>query len=248
MSSLTELKSIGIFSWPEEERPREKLLSLGPHSLTDAQLIAILLRIGIKGKDAVECGRELIECFGSLHAMMSAPLSAWDGIKGIGDAKKAQLIATFELGRRAALPVDRKKIDFRATHHAADYFAARLRGLPEEHFRVAFLNRKGRLLEDVLLAEGTVDSVHPPVRSIVARALRTNASALIAAHNHPSGAAEPSEPDKILTRDLIAACHSMGIKILDHIIVGEAAYFSFADTGLLDELCMDTLAPIPGTR
>lgn len=247
MSRATESESAGIVSWPEEERPRERLLSLGAHSLTDAQLVAILLRVGIQGKNAIECGRELLRRFGSLQAMMSAPLSAWDGIKGIGNAKKAQLIAAFELGRRAALPATREEIDFRATQQAADYFAARLRGLPEEHFRVAFLNRKGRLLEDVLFAEGTVNSVHPSVRSIVARALITNASTLIAAHNHPSGASVPSEPDKILTRDLIAACHPIGIRILDHIIVGEAGHFSFADTGLLDELCMDTLAPTPAT-
>ncbi len=216
----------GISEWPEEERPRERLLAFGAHTLTDAQLVAILLRVGIQGKDAVEVGRELIERFGSLQAMMSAPLSAWDGIRGIGDAKKAQLIAAFELGRRAALPVDREQVDFRTTKAAADYFGARLRGLPEEHFRIAFLNRKGRLLEDALLAEGSVDSVRPTVRSIVARALKANASALIAAHNHPSGIAEPSEPDKLLTRDLISACHPMGIQILDHLIIGESGHFA----------------------
>jgi DNA repair protein RadC len=93
--------------------------------------------------------------------------------------------------------------------------------LPDEHFRVAYLNRQGRLLEDVLIAEGTVDTVHPPIRAIIARALQANASALIAAHNHPSGTAEPSEADKLLTRDLIAACHPVGVKVLDHVIVSE---------------------------
>jgi DNA repair protein RadC len=110
------------------------------------------------------------------------------------------------------------------------------------------LNRQGRLLEDALIAEGTVDTVRPTIRSIVARALQANASALIASHNHPSGKAEPSEADKILTRDLIAACHPIGIKILEHVIVTETGHFSFADTGLLDELSFDTLAPIPLKR
>ena len=106
---------------------------------------------------------------------------------------------------------------------------------------MAFLNRQSRLLDDALIAEGTVDIVHPPIRTIVSHALRTNASALIAAHNHPSGAAEPSESDQRLTRDLIAACQPLGLKVLDHVIVTETGYFSFADSGLLDELSLETL-------
>ena len=114
--------------------------------------------------------------------------------------------------------------------------------MAEEHFRAAYLNRKGRLLDESPIAQGTVDTVRPQIRTIVAHALRTNASAMIAGHNHPSGAAEPSESDKLLTRDLIAACHPIGIKVLDHVIV---AGDSFADTGLLDELGLETLAPMP---
>lgn len=235
----------GIAEWPEDERPRERLLSRGAHALTDAELLAILLRVGVQGKSAVELGRELLARFGSLQAMMGAPLAAWDGIKGLGSAKLAQLQAALELGRRAALPATRAETIFKNTGQAGEYFAVRLRGLPDEHFRVAYLNRQGRLLEDALIAERTVDTVRPMIRSIVARALQTNASALIAAHNHPSGAAEPSEADKILTRDLIAACHPIGIKVLEHVIIAEIENFSFADTGLLDELRFDTLAPLP---
>lgn len=165
--------------------------------MTDAELIAILLRVGMQGKSAVEMGRELLARFGSLPAMMAAPLSAWEGIKGLGSAKLAQLQAALELGRRAALPTTREETFLKNTSQAATYFSARLRGLPDEHFRVAYLSRQGRLLDDSLIAEGTVDTVRPTIRSIVARALQTNASALIAAHNHPSGAAEPSEADKL---------------------------------------------------
>ncbi|EKD98821.1 MAG: hypothetical protein ACD_23C00250G0001, partial [uncultured bacterium] len=100
-------------------------------------------------------------------------------------------------------------------------------------------------LGDALIAKGTVDQVHPPIRSIVAQALQANASALVAAHNHPTGAAEPSEVDKLLTRDLLAACHPIGIKVLEHVIVAADGYYSFADSGLLDELALETLAPIP---
>ncbi|MBC8264460.1 MAG: DNA repair protein RadC [Anaerolineales bacterium] len=241
-------KRSGIAGWPEDERPRERLLSRGPHALTDAELLAILLRMGVKGKSAVELGRELLKRFGSVQGMMSAPLSAWDGIKGIGNAKLAQVLAALELGRRAALPTIREKTIIKSTTQAAEYFTARLRGLADEHFRVIYLNRRGRLLDDALIAKGTVDTVHPPIRSIVARALQTNASALIVAHNHPSGAAQPSDTDKLLTRDLIAACHPLGIKVLEHVIVTENEHYSFADTGLLDRLGLETLAPLPVKR
>jgi DNA repair protein RadC len=241
-------KLSGIAAWPKDERPRERLLANGPHTLTGAELLAILLRIGGQGKSAIELGRELLQRFGSIKEMMSAPLSAWVGFKGLGGAKLAQLLAALELGRRAALPGNGGKITIKSTQQAAKYFIARLRGLSEEFFRVVYLNRQGRLLDDALLAEGTVDSVHPPIRSIVARALQVNASSLIAAHNHPSGAPEPSEADKLLTRDLIAACHPIGVKVLEHLIVAADAHFSFADTGLLDELGLQTLAPLPAKR
>lgn len=245
MSAITKPKSKGIVSWPVQERPRERLLSRGPQELTDAELIAILLRVGIRGKSAVELGHELLKRFGSVQAMMHAPLAAWQGISGLGIAKIAQLQAALELGRRAALPKKREETFIKNTQQAADYFKVRLRGLAEEHFRVAFLNRTGRLLDESPIAEGTVDTVRPHIRTVVAHALRTNASALIAGHNHPSGAAEPSESDKLLTRDLIAACHPIGVKVLDHVIIAGDEHYSFADTGLLDELALETLAPTP---
>lgn len=245
MPKPTEKKSKGIVSWPEDERPRERLITRGPHALTDAELIAILLRVGVTGKSAIELGRDLLSRFGSIRNMMTAPLAAWQEIKGLGKAKVAQLHAALELGRRAALPGAGEKSIIKSTRQAADYFTVRLRGLAEEHFRVAYLSRQGRLLEDALLAAGTVDTVRPHIRTIISRALQANASALIAGHNHPSGTAEPSESDKLLTRDLIAACHPIGIRVLDHLIITESACFSFADCGLLDELALDTLSPSP---
>jgi DNA repair protein RadC len=239
--TLKQTKSKGIVSWPEDERPRERLLARGSHTLTDAELIAILLRVGVKGTSAVELGRQILKHFGSLQTMMGASLDAWQGIKGLGTAKIAQLQAALELGRRAALPGKREDTYVRKTSEAADYFTARLRGLAEEHFRVAYLNRQGRLLDDSLVAEGTVDNVRPQIRTIIARAMQTSASALIAAHNHPSGVAEPSESDRLLTRDLIAACQPIGIKVLDHLIVTEQEHFSFADSGLLDELKLQVI-------
>lgn len=245
MPTPKKSKSKGIVSWPADERPRERLIARGPHALTDAELIAILLRVGIHGKSAIELARELLNRFGSVKGIMNAPLDAWQDIKGLGKAKVAQLHAALELGRRAALSDPRKKRVIKSTRQAEDYFNIRLQGLAEEHFRVAYLNRQGRLLEDVLLANGTVDSVRPHLRAIISRALQANASALIAAHNHPSGAAEPGESDKMLTRDLIAVCHPIGIKVLDHLIITDGVCFSFADSGLLDELSLETLSPSP---
>ncbi len=241
MATQTKTKSKGIASWPENERPRERLLACGAHAVTDAELIAILLRVGFRGKSAIALGRDLLQRFGSVQGMMNAPLDAWQGFKGLGKAKLAQLQAAMELGRRAALPGKREERYIKNTSQAADYFTARLRGLAEEHFRVAYLNRQGRMLDDFLVAEGTVDNVRPQIRTIIARAMQTGASALIAAHNHPSGVAEPSESDRLLTRDLIAACQPIGIKVLDHLIVTEQKHFSFADSGLLDELKLQVM-------
>lgn len=235
--------SEGIVSWPEEERPRERLLTRGPQALTDAELVAILIRVGFQGTSAVELGRQLLKQFGSLRAMVEASVLALMEVKGMKGAKAAQLLAAMEIARRVAVPVKRSKLLFKSTGTAAVYLAGRLRGLPEEHFRVLYLNRRNALLDDALIAQGVVDSVRPPLRNIIARAMQVNASGLIAAHNHPSGVAEPGEADCLLTQDLIAAARPLGLRLLDHVIVGEDATYSFADSGLLDELELECLAP-----
>lgn len=225
------------------------MLSRGPQALTDAELVAILVRVGFQGTNAVELGRQLLKRFGTLRAMAEAPLSALLDVKGLkGGAKVAQLAAAMEIARRIVLPDRRERVQIKGTAQAANYLRERLRGLAEEHFRVLYLNRQNRLLDDALLAQGVVDRVRPPLRSIVARALQTNASSLIAAHNHPSGTAEPSESDRLLTRDLIAASRPLGLTVLDHVIVGEETTYSFADSGLLDELELECLAPEPLVR
>jgi len=239
----TKAKSRGIASWPQEERPRERLLSRGAQALTDAELVAILIRVGFKGTSAVELGRQLLKQFGSLRAMVEAPVIALLEIKGLKGAKAAQLIAAMEIARRVAVQSKRGELRIKSTAAAADYLRDRLRGLPDEQFRVLFLNRRNALLEDALIAQGAVDVVHPSLRNIVARALQVNATALIAAHNHPSGAAEPSESDRLLTQDLIAAALPLGLRVLDHVIVGAEATYSFADSGLLDELELLCMAP-----
>src|SRR5690606_32171984 len=208
--SASKRKSTGIAAWPQDERPRERLLAKGAQALTDAELLAILMRIGVKGTSAVEMARQLIKQFGSLRAMAKAPVIALLEVKGMKGAKAAQLIAAMEIARRASVPAKRGQLVMKNTTAVAEYLRERLRGLSEEHFRVLYLNRRNALLEDALIAEGSVAAVRPSLRKIIARALQVNASALIAAHNHPSGAAEPSESDRLLTQDLIAASRPLG--------------------------------------
>lgn len=236
-------KSKGIVSWPEEERPRERLLSRGAEALTDAELVAILIRIGVKGTNAVELARQLLAKFGSLRAMIEAPVLDLLSFKGLKGAKAAQLLAAVEIARRVVVPIRNKSLVIKSTTVATEYLQTRLRGLAEEQFRVLYLNRRNALLEDVLISQGSVDSARPSLRNIVAHALRVNATRLIAAHNHPSGVASHSESDRLITQDLIAATRPLGIKVFDHVIIADETAFSFADNGLLGELELLSMAP-----
>lgn len=235
--------SKGIVSWPKVERPRERLLSRGGEALTDAELVAILLRVGLKGTSAVELGRQVLRQFGSLRAMVEAPVIALQQVKGLKGAKAAQVLAAMEIARRVALPAQHTKLVIKNSTVAAEYLRERMRGLSEEQFRVLYLNRRKVLLEDALIAKGAVASVRPSLRSIVLGALRINASGVIAAHNHPAGVADPSESDRLLTQDLIAATRPLGLEVLDHVVVGEETTFSFADSGLIDELNLLCVVP-----
>ena len=233
----------GISSWPEEERPRERLLKHGAEALTDAELVAILLRVGVRGLSAVDLARQLLEKFGSLRAMVEAPTLALLEIRGLKGAKAAQLTAAMEIARRSVFISREQRQKITSTEQAGEYLLNRLRVLPEEHFRVLYLNRRNVLLSDVLIARGETTKVHVSLRQIVSNALQVNASAIIAAHNHPSGDTNPSESDRLLTKDMIAATRPLNIKVLDHLVVGGEEFYSFADNGLLDELELECLAP-----
>ncbi|MGR3914861.1 MAG: DNA repair protein RadC [Gammaproteobacteria bacterium] len=233
----------GISSWPEGERPRERLFKHGAEALMDAELIAILLRVGVRGMNAVELARQLLETFGSLRGMAEASTLALLNVKGLKNAKVAQLAAAIEIARRIAHKPNEQRPRITSTAQAGEYLRHKLRALPEEHFRVLYLNRRNTLLSDILIASGETAKVQISLRQIVANALRVNSSAIIAAHNHPSGGVEPSESDRLLTKDLIAATRPLNIRVLDHLIVGGEDFYSFADSGLLDELEFECLAP-----
>ncbi|MDD9816684.1 MAG: DNA repair protein RadC [Gammaproteobacteria bacterium] len=222
-----------IREWPVSERPREKLLRLGTHSLSDAELLAIFLRSGTRGKDAVELGRELLHRFSGLRALMEVPLSELGKVKGLGTAKCVLLRAALELGKRYLHATLAKGDVLDNPSTTKDYVSLHLRGYGHEVFACLFLDNQHRIISFDEMFNGTINSasVHP--REVVKRALRHNAAAVILAHNHPSGAAEPSRADELLTQRLQDALKLVDVRVLDHLVVGDGEVTSFAELGML---------------
>lgn len=221
---------MAIKDWPADERPREKLLQRGPAALSDAELLAIFLRTGVAGKSAVDLARELLDDFGGLRPLLEADLPSFCAAKGLGKAKYAQLQAVLEMGRRHLDAQLRRGSALENPAHTIRYLSARLRHRPQEVFAALFLDNRHRVIAYEELFSGTIDgaSVHP--REVVRRALTHNAAALIFAHNHPSGVAEPSAADVAITRRLKEALALIDVRVLDHIVIGDAAV-SLAERG-----------------
>ncbi|MGD2073546.1 MAG: DNA repair protein RadC [Gammaproteobacteria bacterium] len=222
-----------ISDWPEAERPREKLLSLGPAALSDAELLAIFLRTGAPGQTAVELARGLIRQFGSLRALFRADAKHFCATRGLGTAKYVQLQAALELTRRHLRERLAQGAGISNPGDTERYLQAQLRDYPYEVFACLFLNTRHRVIAYEELFRGTIDgaSVHP--REVMRRALEHNAAAVILAHNHPSGIAEPSAADQRLTRRLSEALGLIDVRVLDHFVIGDRAAVSFAERGLL---------------
>lgn len=225
---------MAITDWPENERPREKLLSRGAQALSDAELLALFLRVGMRGRSAVDLGRDLLAHFGSLTRLCSAPAAEFARIPGMGLAKYAQLQAVMELARRALTEKMSVGDVFDAPATVRDWLRMRLGSLPHEVFAVLLLDARNRLIEAVELFRGTLTQTSVYPREVVKLALAHNAAAVILAHNHPSGAAEPSQADELLTRSLKDALALVDVKVLDHFVVtAHASPLSFAERGLL---------------
>jgi len=225
---------IPIKEWAVEERPRERLLA--GERLSSAELIALILRTGSGAKSAVELGRELINHFGSLHALAAASAAEIQEIDGIGPAKAAEIVAAIELGRRVAQPASDVRDSYRQVNTSRDIFdlyRARYKTATQEEFLLLALNTKNKVQKEIVLSRGTLNSsiVHP--RDVFGQALKEAAAGLIFVHNHPSGDPAPSAEDHALTRRLVEIGNLLGIKVLDHIIIGAQRYFSFSDEGLL---------------
>jgi DNA repair protein RadC len=222
-----------INNWPAEERPREKLLSLGPQALSDAELLAIFLRTGVAGQNAVELARGLISEYGGLRQLLQADRRRFCETRGLGSAKFAQLQAVLELARRY---LGENLVRGGTLKNPADtqrYLVARLRDYPHEVFACLFLDTRHRLIHYQELFHGTIDSASVYPREVVRRALQHNAAAVIFAHNHPSGVAEPSDADQRITRRLQDALALVDIRVLDHIVIGDDSAASFAERGLI---------------
>jgi len=222
-----------ISVWPADDRPREKLLKRGPDTLSDAELIAIFLRTGTRGCSAVDLARGLIQRYGGLRAMLTADLNSLCRTPGIGPGKAAQLAAVVELGRRYLAERLTRDNALTSPDQAQDYLRHWLQDRAAESFCCLFLDTRHRVVRAEELFRGTIDgaTVHP--REVVKRALTHNAAAVIVAHNHPSGVAEPSRADEVLTRRLREALALVDIRLLDHIVVGDGAVVSLAARGLL---------------
>lgn len=226
---------MSITDWPEDQRPRERLLRQGAGVLSDAELLAIFLRVGVRGKSAVELARDVLAHFdhrlGRLAAASPADLIQ---VKGLGEAKAAQLVATFELMRRALGEEVKERVSLSSPDAVRDWLRLQLGGLKHEVFMLLWLDAQHRLLHWEELFRGTLTQTSVYPREVVRRALEINAGAVILAHNHPSGVAEPSSADRLLTESLRQALALIDVKILDHFIVaGNAAPYSMAERGLL---------------
>jgi DNA repair protein RadC len=225
---------MSINDWPKTERPRERLLAQGASVLSDAELLAIFLRIGTKGKSAVDLARELLASFGGLGALFSAKFSDLSTIPGMGPAKYAQLQAVFEMTKRALVEEMKQKDAFSSPATVRDYLRLHLSGLAHEVFFALWLDAQNRLILAEELFKGTLThtSVYP--REVVKKALACNAAAIIFAHNHPSGTADASDADKELTRRLKKVLALIDVKVLDHFIVAaQSVPVSFAERGWL---------------
>ncbi len=224
---------MAITDWPVDERPREKLLQRGPAALSDAELLAIFLRTGISGKTAVDLARELLDEFGGLRALLDANQQSFCRAKGLGMAKFVQLQATLEMGRRHLDERLRRGAALTSPQDTRRFLCARLRDYPHEVFAGLFLDNRHRVIRFEELFAGTIDGASVYPREVVKRALHHNAAAVIVAHNHPSGIAEPSLADHQITQRLRDALGLVDIRLLDHFVVGDGQVTSFAENGLL---------------
>jgi DNA repair protein RadC len=226
---------MAITDWPDDQRPRERLLALGPEALADTELLAIFLRVGVKGMSAVDLARTLLAHFdNSLARLAAATPQELTAVNGIGPAKAAQLVATLELARRGLHEDMRQRTMLGNPGAVRDWLRLKLAPLSHEIFIALWLDAQNRLIADDELFRGTLTQTSVYPREVVKHALARNAAAVIFAHNHPSGVAEPSQADELLTRTLKHALALVDVRVADHFIVaGNAMPLSFAERGLL---------------
>ena len=222
-----------IKEWPAHERPREKLMQRGPESLSDAELLALFLRTGVRGCTAVDLARTLLTRFQDLRSLLDSGLGCLCETPGIGPAKSVQLKAALELGRRYLETSLRRDVALSSPEQTRLFLKARLRSYQHEVFACLFLDNRHRVICFEELFGGTIDGASVYPREVVKRVLHHNAAAVIFAHNHPSGVAEPSPADRAITQRLRDALGLMDVRVLDHLVIGDNEVVSFAERGLL---------------
>ena len=218
---------------PAEMRPREKLLARGGAALSDVELLALLLRTGLPGRGVFDLAQQVLDTFQGMGGLLQADAADLKRIKGLGPAKRAEIAAVLEIARRALAQPLREQPVFDAPAKVKDYVALHLGGLTQEVFAVLFLDGQHRLLQLEPMFHGTLTQTSVYPREVVKRALQLNAGAVILAHNHPSGVAEPSRADEHLTQALKSALQLVDVRVLDHLVVGHGTVLSFAERGLL---------------
>lgn len=224
---------MAITDWPEGERPRERLLQRGAASLSDAELLAIFLRTGVAGLTAVDLARQLLKQFGGLRALLTATQQCFCSGYGLGLAKYTQLQAVLEMSHRYLTETVKHTHSLTSSEQTQRYLRSCLHDRTREQFGCLFMDNQNRVIVFETLFFGTIDRACVYPREVVKRALFHNASAVILAHNHPSGVAEPSQADKDITEHLVRALELVDIRVLDHVVIGDADLVSFADRGLI---------------
>src|SRR3989338_9258827 len=228
----TKKNGRSISNWPEEDRPREKLLKNGEHTLSNSELLAILLRTGVKGQSAIDLARKILEKFKTFRNLSHTDLAQWREFKGLGIAKIAQIKAAIEIGRRFRedeAKENQPKIE--SSKDVVDILMSRMRDLEKEVFKIVLLNSQNRIIDIFDAEEGTVNKANPIIREIFQKSLKNYAVSLICVHNHPSGKTAPSTEDCEFTEELFKAGNIMQVKVLDHVIIGDNEYYSFSDQG-----------------
>jgi len=234
ISKSLKINPHNIKSWPLEDRPREKLIKNGEQFLSNAELLAILLKNGTKGENALDLARKIIQKFQTLRNLCSASNTDFREFKGIGIAKIAQLKAAIEIGRRLMEEnVKLPETKIFSAKKVYEILLPRMRDLKKEVFKIILLNSQKKMIDIVEIAEGTTNYANPIIREIFEKAIQNFASSIICVHNHPSGDPTPSKEDKLFTHKLVNAGNALEIQVIDHVIIGNNTYFSFLEKGKL---------------
>lgn len=226
----------GIATWSEDDRPREKLFRLGARHLSDSELLAVILRIGVEGKSAIDLGQEIKGRFKTWRNMADVDTAEWRQIKGLGITKISQILAAIEIGQRIQSEKSREGVLIKDAKQLAEIFFPRLRDAKKEFFWIVMLDGRNKIKDEIELAKGTVNEVSTYVREVLMTVLRGAAASFVIIHNHPSGHPEPSKNDIQLTRELVCAGKALKVKVQDHLIIGNDSYYSFAESGQIKDL------------